>query len=62
MKIAIANGIETENTNIIDRFKLMKTDTMIIHTIEWPIKFMFISEIANILLLSFLKTLNSAGG
>ena len=56
MKIAIANGIETENRNIIDRFKLMKTDTMIIHTIEWPIKFIFISEIANILLLSFLKS------
>ena len=62
MKIAIANGIETENTNIIDRFKLMKKDIMIIHTIEWHIKFIFISEIANILLLSFLKILNSAGG
>jgi hypothetical protein len=62
MKIAIANGRETENRKIMDRFKLMTTDIMIIHTIEWPIQFIFTNEIANILLLSFLNISNGVRG
>jgi hypothetical protein len=55
MKIAIANGKEMKDGRIMDRPKLITTDTIISIPSDGPSNSYLYSEIANIVLLSLLK-------